>query len=45
VNPTTLDYVKSLGFYFTAEELSGLYAANPKWAAMEREVYGELLSV
>jgi hypothetical protein len=43
VNPTALDYVKSLGFYFTPAELEGLYAANPKWAAMEREVYGDVL--
>lgn len=43
VNPTTLDYVKSLGFYFTAEELAGLYAANPRWAAMETRVYGDVL--
>lgn len=45
VNPTTLDYVKSLGFYFTAAELEALYAANPRWAAMERQVYGDLLTV
>ena len=43
VNPTTLDYVKSLEFYFTADELAGLYAANPKWAAMEARVYGDIL--
>jgi len=43
VNPTTVDYVKSLGFYFTATELDGLYAANPRWAAMERQVYGDIL--
>jgi hypothetical protein len=43
VNPTALDYVKSLGFYFTADELAGLYAANPNWAAIERRVYGDIL--
>ena len=43
VNPTTLDYVKSLDFYFTSEELAGLYAANPRWAAIETEVYGDIL--
>lgn len=43
VNPTTLDYVKALEFYFTAEELAGLYAANPNWAAMEVRVYGDIL--
>lgn len=43
VNPTTLDYVKSLDFYFTPEELAGLYEANPRWAAIEAEVYGDIL--
>ena len=43
VNPTALDYLKSLEFYFTATELEGLYAANPAWAEMERQVYGDLL--
>ncbi|WP_296595033.1 hypothetical protein [Phenylobacterium sp.] len=43
VNPTTLDYVKSLDFYFTPGELAGLYEANPIWAHMERQVYGDLL--
>jgi hypothetical protein len=43
VNPTTLDYVKSLDFYFTPAELAGLYEANPIWAAMETRVYGDIL--
>jgi hypothetical protein len=43
VNPTALDYVKALDFHFTAAELDGLYAANPRWAAMERQVYGDIL--
>jgi hypothetical protein len=43
VNPTALEYVKALEFYFTAAELEGLYAANPRWAAMERRIYGDLL--
>jgi hypothetical protein len=43
VNPTALDYVKSLDFYFTSAELEALYAANPRWAAMEARVYGDLL--
>lgn len=43
VNATTLDYVKSLDFYFTAAELDGLYAANPIWAEMEAKVYGDVL--
>lgn len=43
VNRTAFDYVKVLDFYFTAAELNRLYAANPRWAAMEREVYGDIL--
>lgn len=45
VNPTTLDYVKELSFHFTPAELAGLYAANPQWAAREREVYGDLIAL
>lgn len=43
VNPTTLDYLKSLDFYFTPAELEALYAANPIWAATEAKVYGDVL--
>jgi len=43
VNATRLDYVKSLGFYFTPKELDGLYKANPAWAAMEERIYGDIL--
>jgi hypothetical protein len=43
VNPSGLDYVKSLDFYFTPQELAGLYAANPAWAAREAEIYGDIL--
>jgi hypothetical protein len=43
VNPTAVDYVKSLHFHFTPAELAGLYAANPAWAAMEAKVYGDIL--
>lgn len=44
VNGTQLNYVREPGFHFTAAELDGLYACNPTWAAVEREVYGDLLS-
>jgi hypothetical protein len=43
VNGTRLNYIKSLDFYFTAAELDGLYAANPVWARIEREIYGDVL--
>jgi hypothetical protein len=42
-NETGLAYVKSLSFWFTDEELSSLYAANPIWTQIEKEVYGSLL--
>lgn len=43
VNGTSLNYVRSLGFYFTADELSELYESNPLWAAVEQELYGDVL--
>ncbi len=43
MNATRLEYVKSLGFYFTARELEALYNANSIWAAMEERIYGGVL--
>ncbi|HEY3695422.1 hypothetical protein [Phenylobacterium sp.] len=43
VNGTRLNYIRSLDFHFTAGELEALYAANPAWAARERELYGDIL--
>lgn len=44
MKPTnSTDYVRDLEFYFTPSELEGLYAACPKWAALERELYGDTL--
>jgi hypothetical protein len=43
VNETRLRYVERLDFYFTRDELQRLYEANPIWAAVEREAYGNLL--
>lgn len=45
VNGTRLNYVRDLEFHFTAEELEGLYAANPAWAERELALYGDLLTV
>ena len=45
VNGARLNYVRSPGFYFTAAELDALYEANPVWAALERELYGDTLSL
>lgn len=43
VNETQVRYVERLDFHFTPDELRGLYDANPVWAEIEREVYGDLL--
>jgi hypothetical protein len=43
VNGTRLNYIRNLDFHFTAAELDGLYAANPAWAARERQLYGDVL--
>jgi hypothetical protein len=45
VNGTRLNYIRDLEYHFTAEELEGLYAANPIWAERELALYGELLTV
>jgi hypothetical protein len=37
--------IKSLAFWFRPEELRGLYAANPHWAAKEAELYGGHLAI
>lgn len=41
-NPTYISYIKDPRFFFTAEELERLYAANPRWAALEMRAYGGL---
>lgn len=45
VNGSRLNYGRDLAYHFTPAELDGLYAANPVWAAIEREIYGDLLSL
>lgn len=45
LNATTLDYIKDVAFWFTGEELAALYAANPLWAGIERQVYGGLMTL
>ncbi|MFN8390577.1 MAG: hypothetical protein U0136_09830 [Bdellovibrionota bacterium] len=39
----SLDYDHDYTKVFTFAELCSLYEANPRWAAVEREVYGNLL--
>ena len=43
VNAAPLNYIKALEFHFTPDDLETLYAANPVWANIERELYGDLL--
>lgn len=43
VNEGKIDYVRSLSFWFTEDELRGLYEANPTWAELEKKAYGDLL--
>lgn len=45
VNGTRLNYIRALDYHFTPDELAGLYAANPSWAARERQLYGGLLEL
>jgi hypothetical protein len=45
VNAGKIDYIRDLSFWFRPKELEALYAANPIWAGIEKEVYGELLTL
>ncbi len=45
VNATPMPYIKDPSFYFTAKELRGLYDANPLWATLEEELYGDLIRI
>lgn len=36
-------YVRSLESWFTPVDLQDIYNANPRWAALERQLYGDLL--
>lgn len=44
-NKTTLEYVKSLAFWFTPRELALLYDRNPIWAELEKKLYGDVLKL
>jgi hypothetical protein len=43
-NVGALNYINSLDFWFTKQELAGLYAAAPHWAELELRIYGSLLA-
>lgn len=43
-NASPVGYLPRMEFYFTPRELEGLYAANPRWAALEERLYGGLLT-
>ena len=36
-------YPRDLSRWFSPSELEAVYAANPRWAALEKHVYGDLL--
>lgn len=38
-------YPKNIGFWFTPNELAGVYAACPDWTRIERKVYGDILTL
>ena len=38
------DYDRRLGAFFSPAQIAALYERNPWWAAIEREVYGTLVS-
>lgn len=42
-NVGKIDYVRQLSFWFTDEELTAIYSANPIWMSVEQEVYGDTL--
>jgi hypothetical protein len=44
-NVAPIDYIRDVGFYFTENDLKSLYATNPQWAALEREIYGDIFSL
>ena len=37
------DYDHEIGHWFTREQVQALYENNPLWAAVERQVYGDIL--
>lgn len=39
-----IKYVRHMPFWFSAEEMAGLYDANPLWRDLERRVYGDTLA-
>ena len=38
-------YARDLAQWFSPADLQAAYAANPRWAALERQLYGSLLQV
>lgn len=43
VNRGQIEYIRDLSFWFRQPEIDRMYQANPIWAELEREVYGDLL--
>ena len=43
LNENSFGYIRDTRFWFTKEELEGLYNSAPSWASTEKAVYGDLL--
>lgn len=43
VNVGQIEYIRDIRFWFTPEEIAGIYAHNPLWADLECKVYGDVL--
>lgn len=44
-NKSKLLYIQDLAFWFSKGELARLYESCPKWADIERRVYGDILTL
>jgi predicted O-methyltransferase YrrM len=38
-------YIRDLAYHFSPKELERVYLHNPKWAALEKRLYGDILTV
>ncbi|MGD9544410.1 MAG: hypothetical protein AB7F41_12075 [Methylocystis sp.] len=44
-NSRRIAYIPDISFYFTTTDLRGLYDSNPVWAEIEKNIYGDILSI
>lgn len=38
-------YHRALDFWFTPRDIKNIYASNPRWAALEKRIYGDIISL